>query len=166
MKIAVSGASGLIGTVLVPTLRDDGHQVLRLVRRGTTEPDEVEWNPAAGTIDRSGLAGVEAFVNLSGANLDRRWTERAKREILESRTTTTRLLATVAAELEPRVSTFVCAGGTGVYGDGGYEILTEESEPGGGFLADVMRQTEAASAPARSCAQAGPASTEMVETRS
>jgi len=149
VKIAVSGASGLIGTVLVPTLRDDGHQVLRLVRRGTTEPDEVEWNPAAGTIDRSGLAGVEAFVNLSGANLDRRWTERAKREILESRTTTTRLLATVAAELEPRAGAFVCAGGTGVYGDGGDEILTEESEPGGGFLADVMRQTEAASARAR-----------------
>ena len=148
MKIAVSGASGLIGTALVPALRDDGHDVLRLVRRPAAQSDEVEWNPAEGTIDRSGLAGVDAIVNLSGANLDRRWTETAKREIVESRTRTTRLLATVAAEL--RATTLLCAGGTGVYGDGGDEILTEESEPGDGFLADVMRQTEAASEPARS----------------
>ena len=75
MKIAVSGASGLIGTALVPALREDGHDVLRLVRRSPVEPDEVEWNPAEGTINRGGLAGVEAFVNLSGANLDRRWTD-------------------------------------------------------------------------------------------
>src|SRR5262249_19649635 len=129
VKVAVSGASGLIGSALVPALRADGHDVVRLVRRDATGADEVEWDPAGGTIDRSRLAGVEAFVNLSGANLDQRWTERAKREILESRTKTTRLLAAVAAELEPRAAALVCAGGAGIYGNRGDEILTEESSP-------------------------------------
>jgi uncharacterized protein (TIGR01777 family) len=149
MRIVVSGASGLIGTALVPALRGAGHEVVRLVRRRPSAGDEVEWDPAAGTIDRGGLAGADAIVNLSGANLDVRWTDGAKREILESRTMTTGLLARVAAELDPRPAALVCAGGVGVYGDRGDEILTEEDEHGGGFLADVMRQTEAASAPAR-----------------
>ena len=149
VKVAVSGASGLIGSALVPALQAAGHEVTTLVRRSPRASDEVEWDPVAGTLDRARLVGAEAFVNLSGANLDQRWTDRAKREILESRTKTTNLLATVAAELEPRVTTLVCAGGAGIYGDRRDEILTEESEDGGGFLADVMRQTEAASMPAR-----------------
>ena len=149
MKIVVSGASGLIGSALVPALRSAGHDVIRLVRRDPSGPDEVEWQPDAGTIDRDRLHGVEAIVNLSGANLDQRWTDRAKREILESRTQTTSLLAAVAAELEPHPSVLICAGGAGIYGDRGDEVLTEESEAGQGFLADVMRQTEAASQPAR-----------------
>jgi uncharacterized protein len=149
VKVAVSGASGLIGSALVPALRGDGHDVIRLVRREAAASDEVAWDPAAGTIDRSALAGVQAFVNLSGANLDRRWTDRAKREILESRTKTTSLLAAVAAELEPRAAALVSAGGAGFYGDRADEILTEESAAGGGFLANVMQQTEAASQPAR-----------------
>jgi uncharacterized protein (TIGR01777 family) len=148
MKIVVSGASGLIGSALVPALRAEGHEVLRLVRRAAVAPDEVEWDPAAGTFDRERLVGTTAFVNLSGANLDRRWTDQAKREILESRTKTTGLLASVAAELDAGVA-LVCAGGAGIYGNRGDEILTEEAQPGDGFLADVMRQTEASSAPAR-----------------
>ncbi len=148
MKIVVSGASGLIGSALVPALGAAGHEVIRLVRRPAGTPDEVEWDPAAGTIDRARLSGVQAFVNLSGANLDQRWTDRAKREILESRTTTTALLATVAAELEPRAATLVCAGGAGIYGDRGDETVTEASDPGSGFLAEVMIQTEAAAQPA------------------
>jgi len=149
MRIVVGGASGLIGSALVPALRDDGHDVVRLVRRPPAGSDEVPWDPAAGALDPASLEGVDAVVNLSGANLDRRWTERTKREILESRTKTTRLLATVAAGLDPRPSAFLCAGGTGVYGNRGDEILTEESAPGDGFLADVMSQTEASSLPAR-----------------
>jgi uncharacterized protein (TIGR01777 family) len=149
MRIVISGASGLIGTALVPALRAQGHEVLRLVRRDAQAPDEIEWDPAAGTIDRARLTDANAFVNLSGANLDVRWTEQAKREILESRTKTTGLLATVAAELDPHASVLLCAGGTGIYGDRGDEILTEESSQGGGFLADVARQTEAAAQPAR-----------------
>ena len=149
MKIVVSGASGLIGSDLVPALRAAGHDVIRLVRREPTGADEVEWSPEGGTIDRTPLTGAHAFVNLSGANLDQRWTDQAKREILESRTKTTGLLAAVAAELEPPAAALVCAGGTGIYGNRGDEPLTEESDPGSGFLADVMRQTEAASQPAR-----------------
>jgi len=149
MRVVVSGASGLVGTALLAALRADGSEVVRLVRREPTSGDERRWDPAGGMLDPAHLEGADAIVNLSGANLDRRWTERAKREILESRTKTTGLLATVAAELDPRPSAFLCAGGTGVYGNRGDEILTEESEPGGGFLADVMQQTEAAADPAR-----------------
>jgi len=149
VKVVVSGASGLIGSALVPGLRADGHEVIRLVRRDPASTDERRWDPAAGELDPAHLDDVDAIVNLSGANLDRRWTESAKREILESRTKTTGLLAAVAAEVKPQPLALVCAGGTGVYGNRGDEILTEESEPGDGFLADVMRQTEAASQPAR-----------------
>jgi uncharacterized protein (TIGR01777 family) len=149
VRVVMSGASGLIGPALVSALRAEGHEVIRLVRRHAEGADERGWDPASGVLDSAHLEGVDAIVNLSGANLDQRWTERAKREILESRTMTTALLAATAAELEPRPSAFVCAGGAGVYGDRGDEILTEESEPGGGFLAEVMRETEAAAAPAR-----------------
>jgi uncharacterized protein len=149
MRVVVSGASGLVGTALLAALRADGTEVVRLVRREPTSADERRWDPAGGMLDPSHLEGADAVVNLSGANLDQRWTERAKREILESRTKTTGLLATAAAELDPRPSALLCAGGTGVYGNRGNEILTEESEPGGGFLADVMRETEAAAEPAR-----------------
>ena len=149
MRVVVSGASGLIGPALVPALRADGHEVVKLVRRDPTSDDERHWDPASGTLDPAHIAGADAIVNLSGANLDQRWTDRAKREILESRTKTTGLLAAVAAELDSKPSAFVCAGGTGIYGNRGDEILTEESEAGGGFLAGVMRETEAAAGPAR-----------------
>ena len=149
MRVVVSGASGLVGPALLAALRSDGIEVVRLVRREPTSGDERRWDPAGGMLDPSHLEGADAIVNLSGANLDQRWTESAKREILESRTKTTGLLAAVAAELVSKPSALVCAGGTGVYGNRGDEILTEESEPGGGFLADVMRQTEAAAKPAR-----------------
>ncbi len=149
MRVVVSGASGLIGPALVPALRADGHEVIKLVRRDPTSDDERRWDPASGTLDPAHIAGADAIVNLSGANLDQRWTDRAKREILESRTKTTGLLAAVAAELDSKPSAFVCAGGTGIYGNRGDEILTEESEAGGGFLAGVMRETEAAAGPAR-----------------
>jgi uncharacterized protein (TIGR01777 family) len=149
VKIAVSGASGLLGSELVPAFRERGHEVVRLVRRVALNPDEVEWDPASGTIDRPRLAGVDALVNVSGATLDKRWTENRKREIVESRIGTTSLLATTAAELDPRPSVLLCTGGTGIYGDRGDQILTEESEPGSGFLADLAEQWEAASQPAR-----------------
>jgi hypothetical protein len=119
------------------------------VRREALTPDEVEWDPARGAIDRARLAGVDAFVNVSGATLDRRWTENRKREIVESRIGTTSLLAATAAELDPRPSVFVKTGGSGIYGDRGDEILTEESVPGSGFLAELAEQWEAAAQPAQ-----------------
>ncbi len=149
MRIVVSGASGLIGSALVPALESRGHEVVRLVRREPRGGGEVAWDPAAGTIDAARLDGVDAAVNLSGANLDRRWTASNKREIVESRVSATHLLARTLADLEPRPSVLVCAGGTGIYGDRGDEILTEESELGSGFLADLGIDWEAAAEPAR-----------------
>jgi uncharacterized protein (TIGR01777 family) len=149
MRIAVSGASGLIGSALVPALESAGHEVLRLARREPVSPDEVAWSPAEGTIDTDALAGVDAVVNLSGANIGRRWTERRKAEILDSRVQATDLLARTAAALDPRPSVLVSSGGVGIYGDRGDEVLTEASELGSAFLADVGRAWEAAAEPAR-----------------
>jgi uncharacterized protein len=149
MKVAVSGASGLLGSALVPALRAAGHDVLRLVRRQPEAPDEVAWDPAAGTIDAATLAGIDAAVNLNGATIARRWTERRKQEILESRVSSTSLLSRTLAGLGPRPSVLVCAGGIGIYGDRGDEILTEESAPGDDFLAGVGVAWEAAAQPAR-----------------
>ena len=149
MKVVVSGASGLIGTALVPALRASGHDVVRLVRREPTAADEVRWDPAAGQLDATQLTGVDAIVNVSGANLGKRWTATRKREILDSRVDTTALLANTAAELDPPPAVFVSAGGVGIYGDRGDEILTEESALGSGFLVDVGEAWVSAADPAR-----------------
>ena len=149
MKIAVTGASGLIGSAVVPALEASGHEVVRLVRRAAEGPRELAWDPAAGTLDATGLAGVDGAVNLSGDTIGRRWTVARKHEILASRVDSTSLLARTLAALEPRPKVLVCAGGVGIYGDRGDEILTEESELGTGFLAEVGEAWEAAAEPAR-----------------
>ena len=149
MKVVVSGASGLIGAALVPSLRSSGHEVFRLVRSEATATDEIRWDPAAGELDASLLQGVDAMVNLSGENLSKRWTDERKRAILDSRVSSTELLARTAAALDPKPSVLVVASAVGIYGDRGDEILTEESPAGTGFLADVVRAWEAAADPAR-----------------
>jgi uncharacterized protein (TIGR01777 family) len=120
-----------------------------LVRREPSSADEVRWDPGAGEIDTSQLAGVDAIVNLSGETIGQRWTDSRKKEILASRIQTTGLLATTAAALHPQPRVFVCASAIGYYGDREDEILTEESSGGSGFLADVVRAWEAAADPAR-----------------
>jgi hypothetical protein len=149
MKIVVGGASGLIGTALVAALRDNGYDVARLVRHEPSAADEIRWNPAAGELDAASLQGTDAIVNLSGENIGQRWTDSRKREILDSRVQATDLLARTAAGLDPRPSVLVSASAVGAYGDRGDEVLTEESELGIGFLADVVRAWEAAADPAR-----------------
>ncbi len=150
MKIAVTGASGLIGSALVPHLRSVGHDVLRLVRRPASAPDEVTWDPAAGTVDLDRLAGIDGVVHLAGAGVgDHRWTDEYKQEILNSRVDGTRTIATAMAELEPRPRVLVSASAIGFYGDTGDRVIDETAPPGHGFLANVVRAWEAAAEPAR-----------------
>lgn len=149
MRVLVSGSSGLIGSALLPALREAGHDVLRLVRRAPESPDEVRWDVDAGTLDRDALGSVDAIVHLAGEGIgEKRWSPEQKRRILDSRVKGTRLLAETAAALDPRPSVFVCGSAVGFYGLRGDEVLTEESTSGDGFLADVVRQWEAAAAPA------------------
>lgn len=149
MRIAVTGASGLIGSALLPELRAAGHDVLTLVRHAPTGSDEVGWDPNAGTIDEAGFTGVDAFVHLAGFNLGTRWTDAKKRAILESRVAGTRLVAETAARLSPRPVALVCASAIGFYGERGDDVLTETEPHGDGFLAEVVEAWEAAAEPAR-----------------
>ena len=149
MKVAVTGASGLIGSALVPALRARGHEVVRLVRRAPSAPDEVRWDPAAGTVDLAGLQGIDAVVHLAGAGVgDKRWTEAYKKEIRDSRVQGTTTIAQAMASLDPRPKVLVCGSAIGYYGDTGDRAVTEESPQGAGFLADVVADWEASAKPA------------------
>jgi uncharacterized protein (TIGR01777 family) len=150
MQVAITGASGLIGSALARSLTDAGHTVRPVVRRDTDEPGAVRWDPAAGTIDAGALAGVDAVVHLAGAGIgDRRWSEQRKRELHDSRTRGTDLLARALAELDPRPAVLVSGSAVGYYGhDRGDEVVTELSPPGQGFLAGLVQDWEAAAAPA------------------
>lgn len=148
MKILVTGASGLIGSALVPALEANGHQVVRAVRR-TARDGEVQWDPKAGVLDPTALAGVDAVIHLAGAGIgDKRWSDSYKREILESRTRSTDLLARSIASAENGPKIFLSGSAIGIYGVRGDEELGENATEGSGFLADVCRQWEQAAAPA------------------
>lgn len=150
LRVAVAGSSGLVGSQLVALLRSGGHRVTRLVRREPSGPDEVFWDPASNRIDADGLREVDAVVNLAGAPLTRRWTENVKRRIRESRVQGTNLLARTLAGMEDGPRVLVCASGINFYGtDRGDEQLTEQAGPGEGFLAELVRDWEAAADPAR-----------------
>ncbi|HEX6038655.1 TIGR01777 family oxidoreductase [Longimicrobium sp.] len=149
MRVAVTGASGLIGQALVDRLRREGHTVARLVRDpAKAAPGDVVWNPEAGTIDAAALEGIDAVVHLAGENVGTRWTEEKKRRILASREQGTSLIARTIAGLTRPPRVLVQASAVGIYGDRGDETLTEASPPGTGFLAEVGQAWEAASAPA------------------
>ena len=148
MRVAVTGASGLIGATLVPALREAGHDVLRIVRREPESVDEAAWDPAAGTIEEDALRDVGAIVNLAGANIGQRWTRERQQRIRDSRVDGTRLLAESAARIEPRPA-LLLASAVGYYGQRRDEELTEQSAAGDGFLADVVRAWETAADPAR-----------------
>jgi uncharacterized protein (TIGR01777 family) len=148
MKIVVSGASGLIGTQLVAKLSSSGHEVVRLVRR-SPKSGEIQWNPKSGTLDAAALEGTDAVIHLSGAGIgDKRWTDGYRKEILDSRTATTALLATSIASLSRKPSVFLSGSAIGIYGARNDEQLTEVSTHGTGFLAEVCEQWEAAAKPA------------------
>lgn len=148
MKIVISGASGLIGTQLVAKLSSSGHEVVRLVRR-SPKSGEIQWNPKLGTLDAAALEGADAVVHLSGAGIgDKRWTNGYRKEILDSRTATTALLAKTIASLSRKPSVFLSGSAIGIYGARNDEQLTEVSTHGTGFLAEVCEQWEAAARPA------------------
>ena len=148
MKIVISGASGLIGTQLVAKLSQGGHEVIRLVRR-SPKSGEIQWNPKSGTLDAAALEGADAVIHLSGAGIgDKRWTTGYRKEILDSRTDTTALLAKTIASLSRKPSVFLSGSAIGIYGARNDEQLTEVSTHGTGFLAEVCEQWEAAAKPA------------------
>ena len=150
MNILVTGSSGFIASALIPLLEEEGHSIVRLVRRQpSSDGSEVRWNPEAGSIDADSLSGIEAAVHLAGENLaDKRWTPEQKARVRDSRVNGTRLLAETLAQLEPRPKVLVCASAVGYYGDRGDEVLTEDSAPGEDFLAEVTEAWEAAAQPA------------------
>jgi uncharacterized protein len=148
--IAVSGSTGLIGSALIDSLRKDGHRIRRIVRGSppTGSPD-VSWEPNEGVLDPAALDGVDAVVHLSGENIGQRWTAEVRRKLRESRVRSTRLLSAAIASLVTGPRALVVAGGVGIYGDRGDELLDEESATGSDFLADLGRDWEAAADPAR-----------------
>ncbi len=150
MDIAVTGATGFIGTALVDALRADGHRVATLVRRAPAAgQDAVRWDPAAGTIDAASLEGIDAVVHLAGEPIGaRRWNDEVKRRILDSRVQGTDLLARTLADLDRPPAVLLSGSAIGIYGERGDEVLTERSPAGTGFLADVVTAWEAATAPA------------------
>ncbi|MGW7056757.1 TIGR01777 family oxidoreductase [Streptomyces sp. NPDC054887] len=149
MLIAVTGSTGLIGTALVRSLRADGHEVRRLVRRPATGPHEVTWDPGRAYVDADGLAGCEAVVHLAGAGVgDHRWTESYKKEIRDSRVLGTAAIAEAVASLDTPPRVLVCGSAIGFYGDTGDRAVDEGAPPGEGFLPSVCVDWEEAAAPA------------------
>ena len=142
-RIAVTGASGLIGSALVGYLKSEGHTVQRLVRRATVAPDEIRWDPKTGYVDIDALRGVDAVIHLAGVGVgDKRWTKRYKSEILNSRLLGTTAIANAVAEVKPQV--FISASAIGWYGDSGNRAVVESDSVGNDFLAAVCREWEGA----------------------
>ncbi|MEU3524309.1 TIGR01777 family oxidoreductase [Streptomyces sp. NPDC038707] len=148
-RIAVAGASGLIGSALVRSLTADGHEVVRLVRRAPRGPDEVRWDPEGGRVDAAGLTGCEVVVNLAAAGVgDRRWTPEYKRVLRDSRVLGTAALAEAVASLPEPPRVFLNGSAIGFYGDTGERVVDEEAPAGDGFLAGLCEEWEGAAAPA------------------
>ena len=148
MRVAMTGASGLIGSALEPRLRADGHEVVRLVRGPAAAAGEVRWDPVGGVLDAAALEGVDAVVHLAGENIGNRWSRKRRRRIRESRVLGTTLVAETVAALEPR-PVLVCASAVGYYGQQGDTTLTEDAQRGDGFLPEVVEAWESSADPAR-----------------
>lgn len=150
MHIAITGASGFIGSALVASLTADGHETTRVTRRQSDAPGEISWDPASGRLDAKDLSGVDAVVHLAGEPIaSGRWTQKRRRRIRDSRVEGTALLARTMAGMVDGPRVLVAASGIDYYGDRGDEVLTEDSAPGDDFLAEVCLAWEAAADPAR-----------------
>jgi uncharacterized protein (TIGR01777 family) len=142
-RIAITGASGLIGTALVGHLKSEGHTVQRFVRRPVVAPDEIQWDPKTGYVDIEALRGVDAIIHLAGVGVgDKRWSKKYKSEILNSRLLGTTAIAHAVNEVKPQV--FISASAIGWYGESGNRAVVESDRVGDDFLAAVCREWEAA----------------------
>ena len=145
VKILVTGSTGLIGSNLREFLTKRGNHVLSMVRRKPSGTDEIQWNPAAGTLDQSSMEGLDAIVHLAGENIaSGRWTEERKHRIRTSRLQGTQLLAQSLTRLENPPKVLISVSAIGYYGNRGTELLDENSSPGTGFLPELCREWEAA----------------------
>jgi uncharacterized protein len=152
LHVAVTGASGLIGSAVSGRLEAAGHRVSRVVRRQPVGPGEISWDPSAGLLDSRSLEGVDAVIHLAGENVGARWTAARKARIRSSRVAGTRLLSEALAALQRPPHVLISASAIGIYGDRGDEVLTEESRPGNrerDFLVSVTEEWERAADPAR-----------------
>jgi uncharacterized protein (TIGR01777 family) len=147
VKILVSGASGLIGTALLPALKASGHEVARLVRGVASGKEQIPWDPALPLAPEL-VSGFDAVIHLAGESIVGRWSEPKKRRILESRVQGTRQLTEALVEAPERPQSLISASAIGYYGDRGEETLREDSASGDGFLAGVCREWEGATAAA------------------
>lgn len=145
MNILITGGSGLIGRHLTRFLKEKGHRVSWLVRSPTAgEIPTYKWSPDQSFIDESAFRDNEVLIHLAGENVGKgRWTEKRKKQILESRTIGTQLLVNTLAKIPNSIRTVICASAIGYYGDSSYEIFTEASGKGKGFLAEVTEKWEA-----------------------
>jgi len=146
MRVAITGASGLIGTALTEALQAGGHEPIAVVRR-TPSSGEIGWDPAAGTMDPTDLSGVDAVVHLAGAGIgDRRWSDSYKQLIRESRVRSTNLLSETIAAADDGPRILLSGSAIGIYGSRGDEVLDENSQAGTGFLAEVCVDWETSTA--------------------
>lgn len=148
MKVVLTGASGLLGPALASRWRADGHEVVRLVRRPPSRPDEARWDPEVGSVDPAALRAADLVVHLAGAGLgDRPWTPAYRREVLDSRVRGTTAIARAVAE--HGVGTLFSASGVGYYGNPPGSTVVDESAPAGTtYIAEIARRWEEATAPA------------------
>ena len=150
MKVVFTGASGPLGQSLVASLRQDGHEVVRLVRRDPSAPDERRWDPSTGYVDPTALVGADAVVNMAGPGLgDRPWTPAYRRTVLTARVEATRTIATAMAAAEPRPRVLLSSSAIGYYGSPGEQVVDEDAPVGDTYLARIAAAWEDATEPAR-----------------
>lgn len=148
--VAVSGASGLVGSAFVQAADAREYRIQRLVRSSITDASDIVWDTRRGLVNPDRLRGIDALVHLAGENIaEGRWTDAKKGRIRDSRVSGTRILSEQISSLEDGPRTLLCASAIGFYGDRGTEQLTETSARGDGFLAEVCEEWETATAPAR-----------------
>lgn len=150
LHILMSGASGVVGSALIPFFTTGGHRVTRLVRRkDLRDENERFWDPQKGVLDIHGTDAFDVVIHLSGENIGQgRWTPRKKKKIIDSRNMTTRLIAGGIATLKTPPRAFLCASAIGYYGDRGNAVMTEENECGADFISSVCDEWEQAAFPA------------------